>query len=491
MASEGAARRPAALAVPRARGRRVPWAWLGAAALSATALAGWLRFPTYPNYDAYSALVWGRELLHGTAPTFDAYRAPTEHPLAVALGALLALTGHDADRLLVAATLAAFVALALGLFRLATTAFGPAVGVVAAVLVCTRFDLPFLALRAYLDIPYLALVVWAAALEAARPRRGAPVLVLLALAGLLRPEAWPLAALEVAWCWPRAGAGKRARLAALALVAPVLWVVCDLAVTGDPLFSFRHTSGLAEELGRRQGAAAIPGSAFEFLRGLDKTPVVALGGAGIALALALWPRRARVPLALLVAGSATFVGVGLVGLSVVFRYLLLPALVLLVFAGVAVAGWTLLAPGARGRRPWAAASAVVVAAGVVLTVTHLTPQGFVDELRFRDDAHAALVALLRDPAVRAARRCGPVSLPNHRLVPEVRWILGAGANAVVARSDRTQRRRAHRGGVAVYAVGPTAFRRYGFSPDRVTVALPLRGFRRAAVTDEFSAYVRC
>ena len=41
----------------------------------------------------------------------------------------------------------------------------------------------------------MALVVWAATLEATRPRRGVPVLVLLALAGMLRPEAWFLAAM--------------------------------------------------------------------------------------------------------------------------------------------------------------------------------------------------------------------------------------------------------------------------------------------------------
>jgi hypothetical protein len=489
MASEGVA--PAAPALARPRARRLPWVAAGTAALGAVALAGWLRFPTYPNYDSYASLVWGRELLHGGAPSFDAYRAPTEHPLAVAFGAVAALAGPDADRLLVAATLGAFVALCCGLYRLAATAYGPAVGVAAAVLLCTRFDLPFLALRAYVDIPYLALVVWAGALEAAAPRRGAPVLGLLALAGLLRPEAWLLVALALAWCWPPASARERVALAALAIAAPLTWMLTDLAVTGHPFFSFTHTSGLAEELGRRQGAGAIPGATLAFLRGLDKAPVVAAGVAGVVLALAWRPWRARVPLALLAAGLATFVAVGGAGLAVVFRYLLLPAVMLLLFAGLAVAGWTLLAPGARGRRAWAAGAAAAVLAGGAYMAVHVTSGAFVTELDFRRDSHAALVALLRDPAVRAARRCGPVSLPNHRLVPEVRWILAAGPGDVIARSDRTQRRRARRGGVAVYATSPTAFRRYGYRPDRVVVALPLPGFRRAVTTAHFGAYVRC
>src|ERR671925_960486 len=52
---------------------------------------GILVYPTYPNYDSYYSLLWGREALHGTLPSFQAYNAPTEHPLAIAFGALLAL----------------------------------------------------------------------------------------------------------------------------------------------------------------------------------------------------------------------------------------------------------------------------------------------------------------------------------------------------------------------------------------------------------------
>ena len=124
------------------------------------------------------------------------------------------------------------------------------------------------------------------------------------------------------------------------------------------------------------------------------------------------------PLALLAAGLATFGLVGLAGLSVVFRYLLLPAVMLVLFAGLAVTGWTLLAPGGRARRAWAAGASTLVLAGAVYMAAHVTSGAFVTELDFRRDSHAALVALLRDPAVRAARACGPVSLPNHRLVPE-------------------------------------------------------------------------
>ena len=54
-------------------------------------LVGFLVYPTYPNYDCYYSLLWGRELLHGATPFFEGFRAPTEHPLAIAFGALLSL----------------------------------------------------------------------------------------------------------------------------------------------------------------------------------------------------------------------------------------------------------------------------------------------------------------------------------------------------------------------------------------------------------------
>jgi hypothetical protein len=54
------------------------------AALAVLALAAALLVPTYPNYDTYFHLVWGRELMHGMKPDFEAYAAPTEHPLFLA-----------------------------------------------------------------------------------------------------------------------------------------------------------------------------------------------------------------------------------------------------------------------------------------------------------------------------------------------------------------------------------------------------------------------
>src|SRR5918997_5649846 len=69
---------------------------VGALVVSACALAGFLLYPTYPNYDSVYSLIWGRELLALEPLSFEAYRAPTEHPLAIAVGAVLSLFGDFA-----------------------------------------------------------------------------------------------------------------------------------------------------------------------------------------------------------------------------------------------------------------------------------------------------------------------------------------------------------------------------------------------------------
>ena len=84
-------------------------------------------------------------------------------------------------------------------YRLGAIWFDRWIGAVAAAIVLTRA--PFLSngLRAYIDLPYIALCLGALLVEAKRPRAGWPVLALLALAGLLRPEAWLFAG--VYWLW--------------------------------------------------------------------------------------------------------------------------------------------------------------------------------------------------------------------------------------------------------------------------------------------------
>ena len=51
-------------------------------------------------------------------PTFEGFRVPTEHPLAIAAGAVLSLFGEVGDRLWIALILASFLWLVWGVYRL-------------------------------------------------------------------------------------------------------------------------------------------------------------------------------------------------------------------------------------------------------------------------------------------------------------------------------------------------------------------------------------
>ena len=111
--------------------------------------------------------------------------------------------GQGGARLMVLGSIASFVALVAGIYRLGRLCFGPVVGLLAALLLLSRFFVENLAAQGYLDISYVALIVWAVALEVERPRRGTPVFLLLAAAGLLRPDAWVLSGVYWLWCaWP-------------------------------------------------------------------------------------------------------------------------------------------------------------------------------------------------------------------------------------------------------------------------------------------------
>src|SRR5690606_23498452 len=101
----------------------------------------WALVPTYPNYDAYYHLVWGRELLDGQAPTFEAYAAPTEHPLYLGVAALLTLLGPDADRALVLLTVLCHVAFTWGVYRLGAAVWDRRAGLAAALLAGSSFAL--------------------------------------------------------------------------------------------------------------------------------------------------------------------------------------------------------------------------------------------------------------------------------------------------------------------------------------------------------------
>jgi len=164
----------------------------------------------FANWDTAYVLVFGSEVASGRRPDFDgAALAPTTHPLADAVGLLLAGFGDAAEPMAVALGFLALGVVGYLVYRLAATWFGPIAGVAAAVVLLTREPVLSFGLRAYVDVPYLAFVLGALALEVRRPRAGAPVLALLFLAGLLRPEAWLFSLAYVVWLALPSVLGKR------------------------------------------------------------------------------------------------------------------------------------------------------------------------------------------------------------------------------------------------------------------------------------------
>ena len=506
------------------------WAKLAFAVLCMTALIGYFVFPTYPTYDSFYALLWGRDLLHLHLPDFKVYRGPTEHPLAIAFGVLCSLFGQGGARLMVLGSIASFVALVAGVYRLARLCFGPVVGMFAALLMLSRFFEENLAAQGYLDISYIALLVWAVAFEVEKPRRGTVVFLILAAAGLLRPDAWVLSGVYWLWCaWParvKRGLGgsvpdeppsggpviyrgppidnhKRLEYLALAAIAPLIWVGADAIVTGNPLYSLHSTAGLAQELGRTQGFSSVVSSVWTYSVRIDKLPVVLGGLIGVPIAVWLAPRRVLVPLAVLVLLVFVFVAEGAAGASVIDRYLMGAATVLLLFCAVAIGGWSMLEPGSWLRRAWMVAAAALVLFGAVLAATTLSLSSLRTTLAYHEDFHKGLAVALADPAVKAElRRCPLVSLPDNKLIPDARWILDStGQRNIVARSEARAdadkgalalENRIRAGSVAVYPLGSAVFFEAIVDVgDDPRDQIPLAGFKRIFTSRYYAVYGNC
>ena len=342
------------------------------------------------------------------------------------MGAPLSLLGEDGGyTAMLALAVLAFGALVWGIFLLGRECFGWPVGALAALTLATRE--PFLSqgMRAYVDIPFLALVVAAAVVEARRPHRGAPVLALLAAAGLLRPEAWLLAGAYWLYLLPALERPRAARLGGLVVAAPLVWALSDLAVTGDALHSLTFTRDTAETLGRPQGIENVPEVMPRRLGEILRWVPLVGGTAGFFLALRLARERAALPAALTVLGGLAFVAIGLAGLSLLGRYLFLPAAMLCVFFGFAALGW-IGRPLEGPWRMWIGGAAVLLVAFAGSTVSHQTDR--LDRLRDGIQLRGAIQDDLRDlTRDRAAEplleRCAPVYVPNHRAVPILAWYL--------------------------------------------------------------------
>lgn len=472
------------------RGVRLPalaWILLIAAALWATYGTGYLGF------DGFYALVWGDQLAHLNMPDYFAPSAPTPHPLLNLVAAPLSLLGTDAPAAFQSLVLLSLAALTYAAYCLGRNLFSWPVGLAFALILVTRPILVGEMLYASVDIPFLALVVGAAALEVARPRRGAAVLVVLGLAGLLRPEAWALAAVYAMYAARGRSAGEAAKLFGLAASAPALWLAGDLIVTGDPLHSLHGTRDLAAQLLRKRTAGAAVAAAPAYTRRILGEPVLWAGAGGCVLALVVMPRRAVLPLAALAAGLATFIGFGAAGLPVLTRYLLMPGAMVALFCAVLLLGWLQLAAGHPLRRIWALGAATI-AALIVLSVP--AQRHALDStlawIGAGREHQRDLRQLVAGPLVSSSyAHCSPVHVSTRRLVPGLAYFLHREPRSIVPADSGSPR-----DGLMVGPVLPTLVRtviaRSAPSPRswRPAAAIAPR-FRPLTSTHSWNLYESC
>jgi hypothetical protein len=483
-----------------ARNWLTPAAWV--AAVTGVLL---LLFPYgFPNYDTIYALVWGRELAHLESPDYGAALPPTPHPLTDLMGLLATPLGDGA---ITVTMIVAYLSLALiGFFvyRLGAIWFDRWIGAVAAAIVLTRA--PFLSngLRAYIDLPYIALCLGALLIEAKRPRAGWPVLLLLALAGLLRPEAWLFAVaywvylaahslptgLKGAYIDRNRPIGRRALvwLGVLALAGPLLWVVFDWITTGSPTYSWTGTKETVETLERQTGPVDLVLYGPRRLGEVLQWPgmVGALGG--VALGLAFLRHRSVLGVATAVLALGAFALLACAGLAILPRYTMLAASILAIFVAVGLLGWRLLEPGHPWRRRWQVFAAIVAAMFLVWLpnqwdLDSRVDTDLTDQARIEGDLTDLVDAGAFEPL------CGKIAVPNHRAVPRLAFGLEVKPTQIVSASEEGVPGR----GYFVAPASPFVIHNFILDPnDPTDLSLPKPdGFTEVARNESWIVYRRC
>jgi hypothetical protein len=494
-----------------------------------------LVFPVgFPNYDTIYALVWGRELAHGVSPDYGAALPPTPHPLTDFIGLVTSPFGEAPITVIMILAYVSLGLIAYFVYRLGTTWFDKWVGALAAVIVLTRA--PFLSngLRAYVDLPYIALCLGALYIEARKPRAGWPVLALLVPAGLLRPEAWGFAIAywlwlafdlrrtstesdrltgrkttyigafrpintvfgwEVGWRGER-GTRELAWLGLLALGGPIIWVLFDAVTTGNPLYSLTGTQETVESLKRQTGPVDLVVYGPRRLGEVMQWPGMVGGFGGLVLGICLLRRRSALGFAAVVLALLAFAVLAAAGLAIIARYTMLAGAILSIFFALALLGWRFVDRGNPWRRRWQVFAGIVLAMVLIWLPnqwnldrqvhTDLTNQGQIEN---------DLTDLVNEGAF--SPECGPIAVPNHRAVPRLAFGLEVKPTDIVSASEAVSGEEKEKLAEAGYYVEPASsfvIHNYILDPNDKTnfrKIHPPAGFREVARNDSWIVYSRC
>ncbi|HEX2102763.1 MAG TPA: hypothetical protein VHF51_03880 [Solirubrobacteraceae bacterium] len=377
--------------------------------------------PAAPTYDPWAWIIWGREVLHLDLSTVH---GPSWKPLPVLLTTPFGLFGGLAPDLWLFVARAGTIAGVWFAFRLGRRLGGIPAGLVAAV-------------------PY-ALAPWTLRNSAMGNSEG--ILVALAFAAvdrhldgryrmsfglalgaaLLRPEAWPFVGLYGLWLLWRAPAVRTLVIGGFASL-PALWLLPEWWGSGD-LLRAAHRAQTPRSNSPAFADDPVRAVLEQFSSML--TPGVWVGLAALVLvALARRPasrRDLRVVGALVAAALLWVVEVAIMtsdGFSGNVRYLVMPAALLWLLAGIGV-GWAVRAVlGAR-----AASGAVAVAVAVALGAAFAAPavhrvpadiRALTYQARLNDNV-GTLVARAGGPE--RLRACGHVYTGPFQ-VPVVAWYM--------------------------------------------------------------------
>jgi hypothetical protein len=484
-----------------------------------------LVFPLgFPNYDTIYALVWGRELAHGVSPDYGAALPPTPHPLADLLGIVTTPLGDGAIAVTMVIAYLSMGLVGYLIYRLGSLWFDRPIGAVAALIFITRAPFPTNGLRAYIDLPYIALCLGALVIETRRPRAGWPVLALLVPASLLRPEAWLFSVAYLAYLaldlqreqppgsmgrkpvrrngnrpigrlfgWELGWRGERATrelagLAALTLAGPILWALFDWITAGSPTYSFTGTRETVDALDRQTGPIDLVLYGPRRLGEVLQWPGMIGAAGGVALGFAFLRRRSEIGIVAAVLALGAFAVLASAGLAIIPRYAMLAGAVLTVFAALALLGWRLLEAGHPWRRAWQAFAAVIVLMFVIwgpnqYDLLHRVDTDLTNQGRIESD----LTDLANSGAFEPL--CGPITVPNHRATPRLAFNLDIKPTQIVSSSEQRQPRR----GYFLDPASPFVIHNFILDPrdpTRFSLTVP-QGFRPVTRNESWVLYRRC